>query len=163
MITPIRGRKRIFPQILVHLHKWLEMITPIRGRKLKSSVNASQKNEIRNDNPDKGTETREKGKRREKGKKKIRNDNPDKGTETLFFSPTILSLTIRNDNPDKGTETDYISIFIFIRNSIRNDNPDKGTETFQSYLYQTFLYRLEMITPIRGRKQRTSCWVIWCR
>ena len=36
---------------------------------------------------------------------------------------------------------------------IRNDNPDKGTETFfdaQGYCVKN---RLEMITPIRGRKQ----------
>ena len=40
----------------------------------------------------------------------IRNDNPDKGTET---SPppdrvNITFLMIRNDNPDKGTETFYV-------------------------------------------------------
>ncbi len=36
---------------------------------------------------------------------------------------------------------------------IRNDNPDKGTETMHRKLYNVgYLDRLEMITPIRGRK-----------
>ena len=38
----------------------------------------------------------------------IRNDNPDKGTETDLSGRFIADFTIeiRNDNPDKGTETD---------------------------------------------------------
>ena len=36
----------------------------------------------------------------------IRNDNPDKGTETLMVYMVSTDYTvIRNDNPDKGTET----------------------------------------------------------
>ena len=35
----------------------------------------------------------------------IRNDNPDKGTETKLLHLSSNSVTIRNDNPDKGTET----------------------------------------------------------
>ena len=37
----------------------------------------------------------------------IRNDNPDKGTETNYSEPVTadVSSQIRNDNPDKGTET----------------------------------------------------------
>ena len=38
----------------------------------------------------------------------IRNDNPDKGTETIAVlckCPFIQKYMIRNDNPDKGTET----------------------------------------------------------
>ena len=36
----------------------------------------------------------------------IRNDNPDKGTETVMGSPIeAQEYMIRNDNPDKGTET----------------------------------------------------------
>ena len=34
----------------------------------------------------------------------IRNDNPDKGTETVY-APVLEPQQIRNDNPDKGTET----------------------------------------------------------
>ena len=38
---------------------------------------------------------------------RIRNDNPDKGTETSLAvkEHTIYIIVIRNDNPDKGTET----------------------------------------------------------
>ena len=35
----------------------------------------------------------------------------------------------------------------------RNDNPDKGTETSIDIFFSSFLTTLEMITPIRGRKQ----------
>ena len=36
----------------------------------------------------------------------IRNDNPDKGTETInLLKCQCQLLSIRNDNPDKGTET----------------------------------------------------------
>ena len=35
---------------------------------------------------------------------------------------------------------------------IRNDNPDKGTEIIINYLQAPVFLRLEMITPIRGRK-----------
>ena len=36
----------------------------------------------------------------------IRNDNPDKGTETQeYLLLKATNLLIRNDNPDKGTET----------------------------------------------------------
>ena len=38
---------------------------------------------------------------------RIRNDNPDKGTETIknLASKKHRRHMIRNDNPDKGTET----------------------------------------------------------
>ena len=36
----------------------------------------------------------------------IRNDNPDKGTETsVVKTHRTKTCKIRNDNPDKGTET----------------------------------------------------------
>ena len=81
------------------------MITPIRGRKLSTPEYNIEKGLIRNDNPDKGTETQ--------GyffssdfRHSIRNDNPDKGTETLKSPDSFaLEYQIRNDNPDKGTET----------------------------------------------------------
>ena len=58
------------------------MITPIRGRK---RTNTSTTNTATN---------------------AIRNDNPDKGTETVYLIYiTKLFTAIRNDNPDKGTET----------------------------------------------------------
>ena len=42
-------------------------------------------------------------------------------------------------------------------NKIRNDNPDKGTEThLHMMIYYRHALRLEMITPIRGRKQFTG-------
>ena len=42
----------------------------------------------------------------------IRNDNPDKGTETDYILQEVsYTLRIRNDNPDKGTETIIDSIF----------------------------------------------------
>ena len=59
MITPIRGRK---PSGDGDLDKgkdyWLEMITPIRGRKPRTPLSRwIFLSPIRNDNPDKGTET----------------------------------------------------------------------------------------------------------
>ena len=60
------------------------MITPIRGRKLSTCDLTYASVTIRNDNPDKGTETL---------------PNPLSGTHKNM---------IRNDNPDKGTETNYI-------------------------------------------------------
>ena len=41
----------------------------------------------------------------------IRNDNPDKGTETenSSYDPLDILYMIRNDNPDKGTETSRLS------------------------------------------------------
>ena len=60
----------------------LEMITPIRGRKLSGfSANILCSFLIRNDNPDKGTET------------------------SVKHTCCVMSKVIRNDNPDKGTET----------------------------------------------------------
>ena len=61
----------------------------------------------------------------------IRNDNPDKGTETVHSKQdlTLLVNGIRNDNPDKGTETPGDLSKAFVALMIRNDNPDKGTET----------------------------------
>ena len=38
------------------------------------------------------------------------------------------------------------------RGRIRNGNPDKGTETLIHLMMLSLLYRLEMVTPIRGRK-----------
>ena len=40
---------------------------------------------------------------------------------------------------------------------IRNDNPDKGTETLSMSYLEGLYNRLEMITPIRGRKQVFAC------
>ena len=60
MITPIRGRKQAIRMLhYTHTFPRLEMITPIRGRKhFKGETEACGGNMIRNDNPDKGTETR---------------------------------------------------------------------------------------------------------
>ena len=85
----------------------------------------------------------------------IRNDNPDKGTETLqlAFPAVFLSRQIRNDNPDKVTETTTFRNNRMPMYWIRNDNPDKGTETILIPFKSICFRRLEMITPIRGRKQ----------
>ena len=56
MITPIRGRKQAL-FLCCPAYKQLEMITPIRGRKLVSCCRYLIVHVIRNDNPDKGTET----------------------------------------------------------------------------------------------------------
>ena len=66
------------------------MITPIRGRKLDDlDADAKPDTPIRNDNPDKGTETSIATTAKILPNAEIRNDNPDKGTETL--SATCLS------------------------------------------------------------------------
>ena len=62
----------------------------------------------------------------------IKNDNPDKGTETLVkkVSDSPTDGEIKNDNPDKGTETVCELNNTPLKSiSIKNDNPDKGTET----------------------------------
>ena len=83
----------------------------------------------------------------------IRNDNPDMGTETCITDTlSNISSSIRNDNPDKGTETKKRIPQMAIVKKIRNDNPDKGTETCIRRIVQMPLHSLEMITPIRGRK-----------
>ena len=105
MITPIRGRKRKLSRANQSLDCGLEMITPIRGRKRIISA----------------------------------------------MLPPYSG--IRNDNPDKGTETPTGLLYSFSSIPIRNDNPDKGTETAgQGNARVLPLKRLEMITPIRGRK-----------
>ena len=60
----------------------------------------------------------------------IRNDNPDKGTETVVRVEPILPAIglemitpIRGRKPKKGG-IQWLTI------AIRNDNPDKGTETY---------------------------------
>ena len=85
------------------------MITPIRGRKL-----------LKITKPKKGAS------------KWIRNDNPDKGTETRssFFIPSFSYLRLEMITPIRGRK--QISTVLEDVNSpirIRNDNPDKGTET----------------------------------
>ena len=67
------------------------MITPIRGRKLSSPDASVGVSRIRNDNPDKGTETGVVDYILKVGYKKIRNDNPDKGTETSHKEMTKVS------------------------------------------------------------------------
>ena len=60
----------------------LEIITPIRGRKLCIRYRLKQ------------------------NQKEFRNNNPDKGTETKWQSNLVtIQYLFRNNNPDKGTET----------------------------------------------------------
>ena len=92
----------------------------------------------------------------------LKDDNPDKGTETkdwilriIFFCTEVL----KDDNPDKGTETKLVSTesILLMTDSwkmitpirgrkpsvfsiwecredslLKDDNPDKGTETYTS-------------------------------
>ena len=56
--------------------------------------------------------------------------------------------------PIRGRKLEYLcgysSKFV---SYIRNDNPDKGTETYVKWIVHVKVtIRLEMITPIRGRK-----------
>ena len=87
MITPIRGRKPIDIKGFANADTCprLEIITPIRGRKRTCQYACLYPYHV------------------------IRNDNPDKGTETSRQKtlPHLL-IVIRNDNPDKGTETKYL-------------------------------------------------------
>ena len=84
------------------------MITPIRGRKLLITTCLSIKvsNSLKDDNPDKGTETVDLRLSYE-AYSRLKDDNPDKGTETvslmLYSIKTLYKL--KDDNPDKGTET----------------------------------------------------------
>ena len=73
----------------------------------------------------------------------LKDDNPDKGTETcLGFLPSNSNiLSLKDDNPDKGTETKRGSIDIaysLLKIRLKDDNPDKGTETFVSRVINTF-------------------------
>ena len=79
---------------------------------------------------------------------------PIRGRKLLSSpSPSSPGFPIRNDNPDKGTEavlkTYYLQALLQV---IRNDNPDKGTEAAAAAVASNPVIRLEMITPIRGRK-----------
>ena len=72
------------------------MITPIRGRKQLNGFYKSYNRCL------------------------IRNDNPDKGTETISLVAFIDTyVKIRNDNPDKGTETNY-PLYSIIPNWLSN-------------------------------------------
>ena len=59
----------------------------------------------------------------------FRNNNPDKGTETRAGAFYVEDNLFRNNNPDKGTETGLYFYFSNLMLSFRNNNPDKGTET----------------------------------
>ena len=72
---------------------------------------------------------------------------------SLGVSLPFSGILIRNDNPDKGTETSNPKIVPYFPTKIRNDNPDKGTETVVLPNNMLTPSGLEMITPIRGRKQ----------
>ena len=67
-----------------------------------------------------------------------------------------LEIVFTDDNPDKGTETKQLRVVREdLVHSFTDDNPDKETETM---LYLNSMMRircqsLQMITPIRGRKQ----------
>ena len=106
------------------------MITPIRGRKLKTSrVLSWFLDKIRNDNPDKGTETKL-GFTGYICANRLEMITPIRGRKPAFLVEVSTGASsIRNDNPDKGTETRSKSIIDMSVDKIRNDNPDKGTET----------------------------------
>ena len=134
------------------------MITPIRGRKHISFILPSSFIfPIRNDNPDKGTETRPW--QRDGGRAAIRNDNPDKGTETeRNLTDVIRHVGLEMITPIRGRKHKGQALQYKVLLWIRNDNPDKGTETSLTRSYIIILFwRLEMITPIRGRKLPCPC------
>ena len=58
------------------------MITPIRGRKRRHIVQSPHIHLLKDDNPDKGTET-----------------------TPAAFTTSATPLALKDDNPDKGTET----------------------------------------------------------
>ena len=60
---------------------------------------------LKDDNPDKGTETMNKCNFLTDMGNKLKDDNPDKGTETQVGVGSSLYLSLKDDNPDKGTET----------------------------------------------------------
>ena len=85
------------------------MITPIRGRKRNTT-----------DSP--------------AGAEPLKDDNPDKGTETLSYWVIHifgLSYPLKDDNPDKGTETNIQTMKFLYIELLKDDNPDKGTETIK--------------------------------
>ena len=63
------------------------MITPIRGRKLRWKLGVLATLIV------------------------LKDDNPDKGTETTIYIISIIKkfIMLKDDNPDKGTETHFIS------------------------------------------------------
>ena len=82
------------------------MITPIRGRKLNNCyINTVFFQQIRNDNPDKGTETTL-SKNLRKSNSWLEMITPIRGRKPIIARLSLTSeYLIRNDNPDKGTET----------------------------------------------------------
>ena len=59
----------------------------------------------------------------------------------------------RNNNPDKGTETFYLSFPLTAYICLEIITPIRGRKQFQVNVSILFPYfRLEIITPIRGRK-----------
>ena len=85
------------------------MITPIRGRKLmlRLSLLPTLCFLIRNDNPDKGTETDCKG----------------------SWSIVLAALRLEMITPIRGRKPIDADGLFNTTSKIRNDNPDKGTET----------------------------------
>ena len=61
----------------------------------------------------------------------IRNDNPDKGTETVISQSSVMTLLVRLEmiTPIRGRKLFMRATVSSSSKSIRNDNPDKGTET----------------------------------
>ena len=66
----------------------------------------------------------------------LKDDNPDKGTETNSnFDKTneVDYALLKDDNPDKGTETIRSHMLMQHPFQLKDDNPDKGTETYPFY------------------------------
>ena len=86
------------------------MITPIRGRKpIALSLIIYNLLSLKDDNPDKGTETQTLAPWWRDTFCKLKDDNPDKGTETTRWRQRnhLLFFLLKDDNPDQGTETIY--------------------------------------------------------
>ena len=62
----------------------------------------------------------------------MKDDNPDKGTETYEDKLDGFKDELKDDNPDKGTETGKLTSFMSsLMSELKDDNPDKGTETIK--------------------------------
>ena len=73
------------------------MITPIRGRKRRTKKSNLKRTLV-----------------------ELKDDNPDKGTETVFLFLLQVDLNpLKDDNPDKGTETQKTHIYVVSLLSLR--------------------------------------------
>ena len=80
---------------------------------------------------------------------------PIRGRKRTHGDASAICLKFTDDNPDKGTETKDKELKKLQKEKMfTDDNPDKGTEThIKLSVQKKCIWSLQMITPIRGRKQ----------